>query len=232
MTERRKYPDDLRDEEHVFYLMTEEIEDSIEKNIWFVNNSDEILQEIYNTSGGFATVDDGVISMTAKEDNPRFKNVKPKEAVLIDLYDPIFDGDFVIQFCETITADSFGTKEFCSQSRKGGLPNATLHWKPLPPESIDPENPGEMLSPEKAAFDYVERTGRYLEKSVSLNSGDLRMGYAHDRLAPTGLLLEREYFRNGDVIVFKFKDRSRAVVFQTCVLSKASEFVRNLKKKS
>lgn len=162
MTERRKYPDDLRDKEHIFYLMTEEIEDSIEKNVWFVNNSKETLNEVYNTSGGFTTADDVVIPMTHREDNERLKNVKPGEAVLIDLYDPIFDGDFVIEFCVTITADSFGTKKFCTESCKGGNPNGTFHWKSLPPDSVDPENPDEQLSPEKAALDYVHRTGRFL----------------------------------------------------------------------
>jgi len=232
MKTTRKFPEHLRDEEHIFYLMTEGIEDSIESNVWFVNNSEETLKEVYNTSVGFAGVDDDFIPMTAKEDNERYKNVKPKEAVLIDLYDPIFDGDFVIQFCVTITADSFGTKKFCAESCKGGNPNGTLHWKPLPPESVDPENPDEPLSPEKAALDYVARTGRYLGKFVSLNSGDLKMDYTADRLASTGLSLEKQCYRDGHVTAFTFKDESGSVVFQTCVLSKAGAFVKNLKSKT
>ena len=230
MANDRKFTEYLRSDEHVFYLMPEPIAGSIEVEIWFVNNSDEVLKEVYSSSGGFATVDDDDVAPMSTPKATKYKDVQPKEAVLIDRYDPIFDGDFLIQFGVCVTAPSFGTKEFNSEPQKGGAPSATLHWKPLPPELTDPERIEAFGSPEEAALSYVERTGRYLDKMVSLNSGDLRMDYAAKRLAPTGLSLDKKHYRGGSITVFIFRDESENVVFQTCELRKAAEFVNNLKK--
>ena len=230
MLNGRKFLNKLRSDEHVFYLTPEQIEGSIEAEIWFVNNSDEVLTEVFNSSGGFASVsDDYAASMSTTSEVTKYKDVQPQEAVLIDIYDPILDGDFLLQFGVCVTAPTLGTKEFNSEPQKGRVPSATLHWKPLPAELTDPDQTEAFRAPEEAALGYVKRTGRYLDKLVSLNSGDLRMDYAAKRLAPTGLSLEKKYYRGGSITAFIFSDESGKVIYQTCELTKASEFTKNLK---
>jgi hypothetical protein len=125
----RKYLKDLEDDENIFYLMSES-DDGLIWDVWFVNNSNEVLTSVSNSSGGFATVDDDVIPMTTV-DAHIYRNVQPKEAVLIDEYDVHFDGDFMITFGADVTASSFGSRHFSARLKKGEIPNAVLYKKPL-----------------------------------------------------------------------------------------------------
>ena len=214
MTTDRKFPEELRDPENIFYLESEGC------HIWFVNNSDETLTKVSSSSGGFADADDESITMEGK--NPKvYKDVKPKEAVLVDKYDMFFDGDFMIEFAVDVTAPSFGQKQFKSELKKGGSPNATLLWKDLPKE---------VSPPEKSAQDYIEQSGNYLDKSINLNRGDLTQDYASKRLASSGLQLQKAKHRNGTVTEYKFSDVNGNVIFQTCEFERACVFVETLKK--
>jgi hypothetical protein len=57
----------------------------------------------------------------------------------------------------------------------------------------------------------------------------LKMDYAADRLAPSGLLLEKNYYRNKSVTEYVFSEMSGELVFRTCVYLKACVFVETLK---
>jgi len=237
LTIDRKSLEELRSKEHIFYLMSERRvgaqwspRDIWFFDVWFVNNSGEILTEVANSSGGYETVDDEVITMTTL--HPKvYKDVKPKEAVLISRYDEMYDSDSVIEFAADVTALSFGKQRFSGECTKGVVPDATLLWKPLPQEIHDPDNPGELLSPEKAASDYKKKTGRclVLNRFTTLNLGDLREEYAVERLAPSGVQLEKESHRSGRVTEYRFKDEVGNLLFRTCDLKRAGAFVNAMK---
>ncbi|PHR59899.1 MAG: hypothetical protein COA47_08955 [Robiginitomaculum sp.] len=226
----RKFPETLRDAENIFYLQLQSI-DMLEGDIWFVNNSDETLLEVSNSSGGFAGGTDGDVEDIVTMSTPKptvYKDVKPKEAVRIDTYNEIFDGDFYIEFGAEITSPSFGKKHLKGELLKGGDPNATLLWTELP-EMPNPDDAAELLSPEKAANDYVDRSGQYLDKSISLNRGDLRADYAAKRLAPSGLLLEKTNHRNGRLTEYKFSDDGGKTIFHTYDFMRACLFIEALR---
>lgn len=229
MSEKRKFVKERKEKEVIFYLVSEST-GSFEGNVWFVNNSDEILDEVRSDCGGFATFDDEVATMEMP--NPMvYENVQPSEAVLIDTYNAMFDSDFMVCFGVAITSPSFGkNKSYSSGMSKGGNSDAVIHWKPLPEEIPDPDNPNKLLAPEKAAAEYMKRTGCFLDKSVSLNRGDLRMDYAAKRLAPSGVLLEKPSHREGKVIEYEFSEESGTVLFRTCDFEKACVFIETLRK--
>ena len=223
MTKDRKFPTNLRSKEHVFYFMSEGI-DHFSGNVWFVNNSDETLTEVHSACGGFFSDDDDTIIMSTAPNPAVFKAVKPQEAVHIDHYDSFSDDGFLIEYAVDITAPSFEKKLFKDSSL-----NATLLWTPLPQQLYDPDNPDELLSPEKAAADYMKRTGRSLDKKISLNRGDLLMDYAAKRLAPSGVIMEKCCHHDGNVTEYKFSDESGNLLFRTCVFLQACLFVESLR---
>lgn len=227
----RKFPEKLRDSENIFYLQYESNRMG-EGDIWFVNNSDKTLLEVSNASGGFAGGTDGGVDDLVTMSVPKptaYENVKPKEAVLIDRYNEVYDGDFYIEFAVDVTSPSFGKKHFASEVLKGGDPNATLLWVELP-EMPSPDNAQRLMPPKKAANDYMSKSGRYLDKSINLNRGDLRADHAAKRLAPSGLLLEKPEHRNGRVTEYKFTDAADEIVFHTFDFERACQFVETLKR--
>jgi hypothetical protein len=230
MEAKRKFIKDRRDAEQVFYLTVGgttngKVPESI---VWFVNNSEETLDSVENASGGFATFDDEVATMTLN--SPKvYRDVRPGEAVAVDTHDVMFDGDFLVQFGVTIVSPSLGHLTLEGTLDKGGHPNETLAWKPLPPEMYDDENEGEFISPEKVAATYIQQTGNFLPKTVFINYGDLMHGYASDRLEPSGLHLKETLYHGGAATHFEFFDRADALVFQTCDPDTAYEFICALK---
>ena len=220
MEKSRRYPEYLRSEDELFYLEGN-------YDVWFVNNTNEVLTKVTTNSGGCITADDDVVTLAPN--SLIYEDVKPKEAVQIDELD-MYIADFIIEFSVDVAAPSFGRLSLRSGAEKGGNTGATLLWKPLPPDTCDPENPSELLAPEKAASDYMEMTGNYLDKSIFLNRGDLKMDYAARRLAPSGVVLKKFLHRNGRITEYLFTDIERTHIYRTCNYEKACLFVEGLRK--
>lgn len=230
MKKNRFFPHKRRSAEHIFYLECDESPDPSGKAVvYFVNNSEETLDRVSPASGGFTTADDEAILMTQSGHAPGFKNVEPGEAVAIDTYDPIFDGDFVISWGAYVSSPSIGARYFSADAIKGYAPNVTLHWQPLPEEMLDSEKGNEPVSPKTIAEDYCQETGLSLPKSTFINQGDMRQDYASERLSPSGLKLRRRFLRNGQVIQFEFIAADDRTVFHTTKPERAIDFVKALK---
>jgi len=96
-------------------------------SIYFVNESDDVIDKLIYSSGGMCTVDDDdVVSVSVRE--KFYNNVLPGEAVKISEYDVIYDSDYVLQYEVTVMvgncSDDYRTMPF-----KGGFREEVLVWK-------------------------------------------------------------------------------------------------------
>jgi len=98
-----------------------------EKELYFVNSSEEILDFVTTGTGGFQTVDDDCITVTAKN-NYEYKNVKPNDAVKVEEFDGYYDLDYLLQVSLEVQSKNLGSIEILSPCEKGGVDEAVLLW--------------------------------------------------------------------------------------------------------
>lgn len=225
MKHKRSFPEALKSKEHIFYIFSES-GDQLEHDVWFVNNSDEVLSEVRGTSGGFETADDEVANRAPSI--AAYNDVRPGEAVVIDMYHEIYDSDFVMQIGVEIVSPALGKLTLSSDLTKNQVQEATLYWKPLPRE-MRLYGFLKLVSPGKIAENYKRRSGKSLDKSVSFNIGDLVQEYAARRLKSSGLQLEKSMFRDGRVTFFQFSDETGRAVFHTTIPKRAIAFINGIK---
>jgi len=97
------------------------------EELYFINDSDEILDIVKTITGGFSTADDDVV--TVSDDNGYYyEKVKPGEAVKVDEFDYIFDSDFVLQTRIYLESESHGKIELVAPAEKGGVEEIVLMW--------------------------------------------------------------------------------------------------------
>ena len=87
--------------------------------LYFVNNSEEILELVDSSTGGFETSDDVTITVTS--DGYHYDNVKPQEAVKIEGFDDYYDLDYVLQVVIVVKSEQEGTLKIKSPPEKGGI---------------------------------------------------------------------------------------------------------------
>ena len=97
-------------------------------DLYFINETDEVLTTVTTSSGGYCTADDDVVSMS-ENNGYTYKSVQPKEAVKIDELDDFFDGDFILQSYVSVESEKLGSLELRSSPEKGGSRgNEVLLW--------------------------------------------------------------------------------------------------------
>ena len=228
MEMKRRFPTEIADSEKILYLTCWGGQE-YENDIWFVNNSDETLDYVRPSSGGFATSDDDVIPMTQSRDSVEYRDVKPGEAVKIDTYNIVYDSDFVISFGVDVKCPSLGERHFSSGLEKGSPPEVGLFWKPLPEEIKDPDDPDALIDPGKVAEAYRISSGRSLAANAYFNRGNLMYGGDPGPLKACGLQLVAKSLRDGHQTFYSFLNEEGVEIFQTLDLDRAMEFVRGLK---
>lgn len=227
MEMKRRFPTEIADSEKIFYLTCWSGQE-YENDIWFVNNSDETLDYVRPSSGGFATSDDDIIPMTQSRDRVEYRDVKPGEAVKIDTYHIVYDSDFVISFGVDVKCPSLGERHFSSGLEKGNPPEVGLFWKPLPEEIKDPDDPDALIDPAKVAEAYRISSGRSLAANAFFNRGNLLYGVSGP-LETCGLQLVNQSLRDEHVTNYRFLNEGGVEVFRTMDLDRAMAFVRSLK---
>lgn len=227
MEDQRRYPDYLRSPEHLLYVECSDWDNTVAK-VWFVNNSDETINYVRPAGYQYATAGDDIIHLSQDAGGIEYRDVAPGEAVLIDRYDMIFDGDFVFIPAVDVKSNDLGERHLANSAGKGNPPNVTLLWKPLPEEMNDPDKPDQLLDPVKAARIYCAESGRYIANSVPINKGDLMYEAAPKRLMSCGLRLELEKLRNGHSTNYHFVAEDGRDVFRTLDLDRAAGFARGL----
>jgi hypothetical protein len=99
------------------------------EELYLVNSSSEMIDEVSASNGGMQTVDDVAVCLESKS-RYIYKNVEPNQAVKVDEYDGFYDLDFLIQVYIRIRSDILGHMELRSPLSKGGLKrNTALIWK-------------------------------------------------------------------------------------------------------
>lgn len=63
--------------------------------LYFINNTEEVLDSVSTSTGGFATFGDDVA--TVNSTSYTYEDVLPQETVKIEEYDGYFDLDYVLQ---------------------------------------------------------------------------------------------------------------------------------------
>lgn len=99
----------------------------MKSDLFLINDSGEILEEVVSSSGGFVSTDDEIIPATSKS-KVIYNDVKPGEAVKIEEYDLVFDSDFVLGISVQIKSKKLGKLELNTPSVKGGTREAVLMW--------------------------------------------------------------------------------------------------------
>jgi hypothetical protein len=97
-------------------------------DLFLVNSTDEIIDEISADSGAMQTIDSAGVSL----DSPNgyfYTEVKPNQAVKVDEYDGYYDLDYLIQVYITIRSKTLGEIEIRTPLSKGGIEgNTALMW--------------------------------------------------------------------------------------------------------
>lgn len=96
-------------------------------DLYFVNDSDEVLEYVKAGIGGFITCGDDIGAISGG-DGYLYEKVMPNEAVRIDTYDIMMDSDFVLQPSVEIGSGPLGKREFLGRPSKGGFKNEVLAW--------------------------------------------------------------------------------------------------------
>ena len=93
-------------------------------DVYFVNESDEILDEVSSEGWGF-------VGVSSTVDNPQFtyENVLPGEAVKIDTFNFQTDSDFVLGTTIYVTSKNLGKVKFKPKPGKGRIPEQPLLWE-------------------------------------------------------------------------------------------------------
>lgn len=103
-----------------YYLVTEGDE------TYFVNNTSEVVEEVIVDFGGFFTMDDAPVCLESTG-AIHYPNVAPGEAVLVNVYDDLYDCDFVLVIDLLLHTSKYGRMRF-QVDKKGGFDEHILLW--------------------------------------------------------------------------------------------------------
>jgi hypothetical protein len=105
----------------VFYVMRKGEE------LYFVNDSADILSSVSNSTGGCQTLDDEVMPISSPDPLYLYEKVEPGEGVKVEHYDPYWDSDYLLQLEIKVTSPTRGEIIFRVLG-KGGIDNTVLLW--------------------------------------------------------------------------------------------------------
>ena len=98
-----------------------------DNELFFVNDSDEVLDLVTTESGGFQTCDDAVL-VFSNAAGYRYDDVRPQEAVKIEQYDDYYDLDFIFEISIYVQSKTKGNFLMRPLSNKGGINELVLLW--------------------------------------------------------------------------------------------------------
>lgn len=95
--------------------------------LYLVNASEETLDLVTVSSGGFLTADDDVLSVDSNKAY-EYRNVKPNNAVKVEEYDGYYDLDYILQVSVRVQSKGLGCLDILSPAEKGGVGETVLLW--------------------------------------------------------------------------------------------------------
>ena len=115
------------DRKATFWLAAGENETNLITNIYFINSSDEVLNQVIYSTSGMMTIDDEVSSSASKELS--YRDVLPGEAVKIDEYDAFYDSDFLVAYYTTVVSEKVGRVDYATLPSKKCIHEVVLQWE-------------------------------------------------------------------------------------------------------
>jgi hypothetical protein len=94
--------------------------------LFFVNDSDEILHFVVSEGGGQITCESDVGAISNKV--LKYEKVLPDEAIKLDEFDSVLDCDFVLQADVTVSSEELGIINFTTFPEKGSVSGVILLW--------------------------------------------------------------------------------------------------------
>ena len=97
-----------------------------EGDLYFINDSPEVLDYVKVEPAGYMTADDDVLTLEAK--GTTYHDVLPREAVRIEAFDGYYDLDMVFQITLEVKSKAHGKIRFRTPPEKGYIPRQELLW--------------------------------------------------------------------------------------------------------
>lgn len=122
-----------RDKQTVLYSLM-----SYKGDLYFVNDSKEVLKHVSSSLFSFMTVDDDDVLTTTDNIGFSYDNVLSNEAVKIESYDPEVDCDYMSGLNLYVESNTFGKLEIRPRSfTKGGIkPQVLMYEDGLTPRHV------------------------------------------------------------------------------------------------
>ena len=95
-------------------------------DLYFINESQEVLDYVMVEPAGYMTADDDVLTLEAK--GTIYHDVLPHEAVKIEAFDGYYDLDMVFQITLEVKSKTYGKIRFRTPPEKGYIPRQELLW--------------------------------------------------------------------------------------------------------
>ena len=93
--------------------------------LYLINSSDEIIDSVSASSGGFQTIDNDDLA-TVTGTIYEYQNVEPGDAVKIEEFDCFYDLDYLIQVGIRLKSKKLGNIKILTPSEKGGIRKETV----------------------------------------------------------------------------------------------------------
>jgi len=102
-------------------------------DLYFVNDTSEVLISASTSTGGFTTADDDTVTLQ-NDNEPMYRLVQPGEGVKIREFDGYYDLDYLFQARVYVVSPTLGKLLLISKIDKGSIPDQVLLWDSLEPD--------------------------------------------------------------------------------------------------
>ena len=113
-----------------YLWVTRSLPKQLESDLFLINDSGEVLEEVISNISGFVTSDEDVHPFSSKA-SYTYKNVQPGEAVKVEEYNEMLDSDFVLGLSVQIKSEELGEIEISISGTRGGIGETVILWDTL-----------------------------------------------------------------------------------------------------
>jgi hypothetical protein len=96
-------------------------------SLYLVNGSDEIIDSIIISTGGFSTYDDEEV-ICVEDEGDEYKNIKPDTGIKVDRFDSYCDLDLILQIHLIVESQLIGCIDIKSIIGKEKIKETVLVW--------------------------------------------------------------------------------------------------------
>ncbi len=109
----------------VFSLREKDL-DAYETEMYFVNESSEVLKLVTSEPAGMITCDKHVVALGGE--GRTYEDVQPGEGVLVDIFHRVYDSDSIVVTSVVVLSEKYGLLDFETHPFKKSVPEMVLLW--------------------------------------------------------------------------------------------------------